>query len=200
MLSVFQNIIRRLPLLFFLVLYLAQDGYAQQQSGYLLRLGNDSIPIIYLDEVVIRGKTHKKGYYEKYNQRRARLEYNVKKVYPYAKIAARKIKEIEIRITHAKSSERKDVIKKEYAEMMKTFKEPLMKLSTTQGKILVRLIYRETQHTSFAHIKEYKGTINAYFWQSMALLFGNNLKAAYDPYGVDSEIEEIIMDIERHKL
>lgn len=200
MLSVSQNIIYRLPLLLFLILYLTEDCRAQQESGYLLRLGRDSIPIIYLDEVIVRGKTHRKRYYEKYNERRARLEYNVKKVYPYAKIAAQKIKEIEIRIGHAKSSERKEVIKKEYAEMMKTFKEPLTKLSVNQGKILVRLIYRETNNTSFSHIKEYKGTVNAYFWQSLALLFGNNLKAAYDPYGADSEIEEIIIDIERHKL
>ncbi len=72
-----------------------------------------------------------------------------------------------------------------------------MKLSVTQGRILVRLIYRETNHTSFAHIREYKGAVNAYFWQSLALLFGNNLKAAYDPYGEDAEIEEIVQRIQQ---
>lgn len=49
--------------------------------------------------------------------------------------------------------------------------------------------------SSFAHIREYRGTVNAYFWQSIALLFGNNLKAAYDPYGEDAEIEEIVQKI-----
>lgn len=78
---------------------------------------------------------------------------------------------------------------------MKTFKTPLMKLSITQGRILIRLIYRETNHTSFAHIREYRGTVNAYFWQSLALLFGNNLKAGYEPHGEDAEIEEIIQKI-----
>lgn len=78
---------------------------------------------------------------------------------------------------------------------MKTFKAPLMKLSVTQGRILVRLIYRETNASSFSHIREYKGGVNAYFWQSIALIFGNNLKADYDPYGADAEIEAIVQKI-----
>ena len=53
-------------------------------------------------------------------------------------------------------AKRKQIIKKEYKELMHTFKQPLMKLTVTQGKILVRLIYRETNNTSFNHIKEYK--------------------------------------------
>lgn len=83
---------------------------------------------------------------------------------------------------------------------MKSFKQPLMKLSITQGRILVRLIYRETNNSAFAHIKEYKGSVNAYFWQSLALLFGNNLKADYEPYGKDREIEDIVKRIERGEL
>ena len=113
-------------------------------------------------------------------------------------LAAAKINEIEEKLTHTtKESERKAIIREEYARLMKTFKTPLMKLSVTQGRILVRLIYRETNHTSFAHIREYKGAVNAYFWQSLALLFGNNLKAAYDPYGEDAEIEEIVQRIQQ---
>ncbi len=104
--------------------------------------------------------------------------------------------EIEQKLAQTKKeSERKKIIKEEYALLMKTFKTPLMKLSITQGRILIRLIYRETNHTSFAHIREYRGTVNAYFWQSLALLFGNNLKAGYEPHGEDAEIEEIIQKI-----
>ena len=94
-------------------------------------------------------------------------------------------------------AKRKQIIKKEYKELMHTFKQPLMKLTVTQGKILVRLIYRETNNTSFNHIKEYKGTVNAYFWQSLALLFGNNLKADYEPNGRDREIEQVVRSIEK---
>ncbi|MFR7876984.1 MAG: DUF4294 domain-containing protein [Butyricimonas paravirosa] len=46
-------------------------------------------------------------------------------------------------------------------------------------------------------MKEYKGTVNAYFWQSLALLFGNNLKADYEPNGRDREIEQIVRSIEK---
>lgn len=109
--------------------------------------------------------------------RNIRLEYNVRKVYPYARIAATKVNEIEKKLAGVtKEAEKKKIIKEEYAQLMKTFKAPLMKLSITQGRILIRLIYRETNHSSFAHIREYRGTVNAYFWQSIALLFGNNRK------------------------
>ena len=119
----------------------------------------------------------------------------------YARIAAEKIQQIDRQIDQTKDkSKRKEIIKKEYKALMKSFKQPLMKLSITQGRILVRLIYRETNNSAFAHIKEYKGSVNAYFWQSLALLFGNNLKADYEPYGKDREIEDIVKRIERGEL
>ena len=94
-------------------------------------------------------------------------------------------------------SERRKIIKEEYAQLMKTFKAPLMRLTITQGRILIRLIYRETNNTSFSHIREYRGAVNAYFWQSIALLFGHNLKADYDPNGEDAEIEAIVRKIQQ---
>ena len=124
--------------------------------------------------------------------------YNVRKAYPYAKIAAAKINEIEARLANIHTKrERERIIKEEYKQLMKTFKKPLMSLTVTQGKILVRLIYRETHNSSFHHIKEYKGGVNAYFWQSLALLFGNNLKADYEPEGRDKDIEEVVRQIEK---
>ena len=153
-----------------------------QEQGILVRAilyKGDTIPSLQLPEVVVKAKTRNPAHYRRYNQRLARLEYNVRKVYPYAQIAAAKINEI----------------KEEYSSLMKTFKAPLMKLSVTQGRILVRLIYRETNASSFSHIREYKGGVNAYFWQSIALIFGNNLKADYDPYGADAEIEAIVQKI-----
>lgn len=158
--------------------------------------GNDTLAHIWLDEVTVKGKNRNPGWYRRQYNRHSRLEYNVRKVYPYARIAAAKIEEIERKLAGAKKeSERKKIIKEEYSQLMKTFKAPLMKLSVTQGRILVRLIYRETNHSSFAHIREYRGSVNAYFWQSLALLFGNNLKADYDPYGEDADIEEIVQKI-----
>jgi hypothetical protein len=159
--------------------------------------GDDSTRHILLPEVVVRGKVRGKKYYERLRERDARARSNVRKAYPYAKEAARRIEQIETRLALVDPArERKEIIKTEYQQLMKTFKEPLMKLTVTQGRILVRLIYRETRKSSFHHIKEYRGGVNAYFWQSLALLFGNNLKAGYDPDGSDYEIEQIVREIE----
>lgn len=151
----------------------------------------DTIPHYMLDEVKVKGKSLRK-----YARRQSRLEYNVRKVYPYARIAARKIDQINHRLALTPDSKkRKEVIRREYRELMKTFKKPLMRLSFTQGRILVKLIYRETDHSAFSHIREYRGGFNAYFWQSIAVVFGNNLKAGYEPEERDAEIERIVLKI-----
>ncbi len=193
-----QNIFRMAKtfIILFLLLY-AISGIAQSKQlvNTILHHG-DTIPHIYLETVNVYGKGRHATRYFKRQKRNLRLEYNVRKVYPYARIAARKVNEIEYRLSQiTKESERRKILKEEYSQLMKSFKTPLMKLSISQGKILIRLIYRETNHTSFAHIREYRGTVNAYFWQSIALIFGNNLKAAYDPQGEDAEIEKIVQKI-----
>lgn len=185
-----------------LLLFCANILFAQNRQVVrsIIRQG-DTIPHVLLEEAIVKRKgNHNAGWYRRQERRNVRLEYNVRKVYPYALIAAAKVNEIENKLSQAtKESEKRKIIKEEYSQLMKTFKAPLMKLSITQGKILIRLIYRETNHTSFAHIREYRGAVNAYFWQSIALLFGNNLKAAYDPYGEDAEIEAIVLKILREK-
>ncbi|TFH22950.1 MAG: DUF4294 domain-containing protein, partial [Bacteroidia bacterium] len=70
------------------------------------------------------------------------------------------------------------------------------KLTVTQGIILVKLIDRETGRSSYLVIKELKGSITAFFWQGIARIFGNNLKAEYDPEGDDRVIEDIVRGIE----
>lgn len=197
-----------MPRLFALIVFIfylnSLSAQEEKVLSGIIRQG-DTIAHVWLEEAVVQRKIRSENWYNRYNRRNDRLEYNVRKVYPYALIAAAKVNEIENRIARVtKDAERRKIIREEYSSLMKTFKTPLMKLSFTQGRILVRLIYRETNHTSFAHIKEYRGTINAYFWQSIALLFGNNLKADYDPYGKDAEIEtivrKIIAEMEERKL
>ena len=163
--------------IFFAILFIFCANTLSAQKSQTLRsvvTQGDTLPQVFLREVVVQAKTRSRKWYDRYNRRNTRLEYNVRKVYPYALLAAAKINEIEEKLTHTtKESERKAIIREEYARLMKTFKTPLMKLSVTQGRILVRLIYRETNHTSFAHIREYRGTVNAYFWQSLWRRCGN---------------------------
>jgi hypothetical protein len=73
-------------------------------------------------------------------------------------------------------------------------------LTITQGRLLIKLIDRETQNTSYTLIREYRGKFSAAFWQSVARLFGTNLKEEYDPYGEDAHIEAIINEIDAGRL
>ncbi|MGD0712450.1 MAG: DUF4294 domain-containing protein, partial [Bacteroidales bacterium] len=66
--------------------------------------------------------------------------------------------------------------------------------------ILLKLIYRQTGVTSYEIVKELRGSLRAIFWQTIARLFGNNLKVEYDPVGEDKAIEEIVKQIENGKL
>lgn len=166
---------------------------AQQVKPAVTSALPDTLPHFMLKEAHVYGRNLKRR-----RKRDARLEYNVRKAYPYARIAALKISEIDARVSAVSNrKDRRRVIKEEYRRLMRDFKKPLMHLSIAQGRILIRLIYRETNNSAFAHIKEYKGSVNAVFWQSIALLFGNNLKADYDPLGRDADIEAIVQEINR---
>lgn len=187
----------RIIITIWLSLFLLPALKAQQVTRAIIRQ-QDTIPVFRLPEITVSAKQRSSRYYARQQRLHARTVYNVRRALPYAKLAAREINRIENRLAHVSSErERRHIIKEEYTDLMRRFKQPLTRLTVTQGKILVRLIYRETNNSAFTHIREYKGAFNAYFWQSIALLFGNNLKADYDPLGKDREIEEIVQMIER---
>ena len=75
------------------------------------------------------------------------------------------------------------------------YTDTLKKLTMTEGKILVKLIYRETNTTSYDIVKSYRGRFNAFFWQTMARIWDNNLKTEYDPVKIkeDMLIEHILI-------
>ncbi len=184
------RVVRKIGMVLLLSLFCmssyARDGVVPQRT-----VAGDTLPHFLLDEVKVKGKSPRK-----YIRRQSRLEYHVRKVYPYACMAARKTEEIDRQLALVSTpKEGKEIIRREYQGLMKTFRKPLMRLSFTQGRILLKLIYRETDNTAFSHIREYKGGLNTYFWQSVALVFGNNLKAGYDPKGKDAEIEKIVLKI-----
>ena len=75
-----------------------------------------------------------------------------------------------------------------------------MDMTITQGRLLIKLIDRETQNTSYTLIRQYRGGLSAAFWQGIARIFGTNLKDEYDPYGEDALIEMIVNDLEDGRL
>jgi hypothetical protein len=126
-----------------------------------------------------------------------RLVMRVKKVLPYAKEAAILMHKYELEVPpDAKGKDRRAYVRKAEDELMKKYESTFKKMSITDGKVLIKLIDRETQTVSYDLIHELKGGVSAVFWQGVARIFGNNLKSEYDPLGEDRQIEQIVRYIE----
>ena len=129
-----------------------------------------------------------------------RLAINVKKVYPYAKLAGEKMQEYDSILANTQDkSERKRLMKQAEDEITDQYTEDLKNLTITQGLILVRLIDRETSRTSYQVVQELRGKVRAFFYQGFARLWGYNLKSEYDPHNnpEDDDIETIMILMER---
>jgi hypothetical protein len=125
------------------------------------------------------------------------LELKVKKVYPIAKVAAIKLAEYNRVYSSFKTErERRRYVKGVEKELFKEYEEELRTMRVSEGRILIKLLDRETGNSSFEIIKEFKGGFSAFFWQSVAKLFGHDLKAQYDPVMEDRLIEYIILQID----
>jgi len=124
------------------------------------------------------------------------LKRKVLKVYPYALKARDKLIEIQTSLDSIPKRRHKKRYTKEVAIWLKEeYSEQLRKLTMSEGRLLVKLIYRETQITSFNLLKSYRGRFNAFFWQTLAKFYDNDLKSEYDPSKdrEDMLIEHIIM-------
>jgi hypothetical protein len=179
-----------------------QEPVKPERLPYLLSgkvVGNDTIPHVFLSEVLVTTRWKHKN--NRDAMRYSRLVRNVKITLPYARLASAKLREINQQL-HLLPTEkqRKEYLKKAEKELFSEFEAPLRKLSFSQGRLLINLIDRETGDTSFDLIKEYKGGFSAFFWQSIARVFGANLKDEYDPEGDDRMIENIVVLIDNGLL
>lgn len=155
----------------------------------------DTIPYIRLSETeVFAYKVFKTNREERRNDRLVR---NVRIVYPYARLAGEKLVEYEQILLNAESErERRSIMKDLEDELNQEYGDELKKLTFTQGKILIKLIDRQTGETSYDLVKEMRGSFRAFFYQSFARVFGLNLKEQYDSEGDDRNIEIIVRMIE----
>jgi hypothetical protein len=122
-----------------------------------------------------------------------RLVRAVKKVYPLAIEASKRMENLDAEL--AKYDRRKDqkAYTKAIEEALKEEITPMLwKMTRYEGKVLLKLIDRETNHTVFNIIKDFRSGFTAGFYQMLAKLFGNNLKLQYDPTGEDAMLEEIV--------
>ncbi len=128
----------------------------------------------------------------------SRLRNAVYVTYPYASSASRVISEINLQLANVNSEkQRKEIIKSKEKELKQAFGDKVTNLSVYQGKVLMKLINRETGVNCYEILKEYKGGANARFWQTIAFFFGGNLKQPYQPRGDDAEMESIVKEVER---
>ena len=123
-----------------------------------------------------------------------RLVYNFKKAYPYALQARRILYEADSTLANSNFTEKqKEKFIKDYQKkLFRQFEKPLRNLTISQGKLLLKLIDRELGRTSFYIIREYRGKVSAGFWQTVAKIFGNDLKKPYDKYGEDRVVEDLV--------
>ena len=158
----------------------------------------DTLLIVYLPEVDI-------DLMQRYLQitgthKGRRLAKNVKKVYPYAKLAGAKMQEYDSVLANVTDkTERNRLMKQAEKEITDQYTAELKDLTITQGLILVRLIDRETGSTSYQVVQELRGKVRAFFYQGFARLWGYNLKTEYDPHNnpEDDELETIMTLLER---
>ena len=126
---------------------------------------------------------------------------NIKIAYPYAKLAGIKLREYEQLLLAAETDkERKQLMKQAEKELKEEYSDDLRNMTFSQGKALIKLVYRETGNTSFELVQELRGKFTAFFWQTFARIFGFNLKTGYDPEGEDREMEAIVRLIEAGEL
>jgi hypothetical protein len=162
-------------------------------------LENDTIPSIMLPEFE---KTEWLTAEDlKRRQYLARLRKNIIKVWPYAKMASVMLKDMNEKLETMKSGrEKKKFIKVVEKQMKKNFENELKNLTYSQGKLLIKLVDRETDETTYQIVKDLRGTFVAMFWQGMAKIFNSNLKTEYDSTGTDRDIENIIKSLERGEM
>jgi hypothetical protein len=127
---------------------------------------------------------------------------NVKKMLPYAKIGKQRLDILEKQIADLPKKERRAAIREAEKNLLADFSDELKECTISQGRVLLKLIDRETGRTSYVLVDELRGKLRAGFYQTFARLFGYNLKAAYDPKHNkdDNLIERIVLSVERGKL
>jgi hypothetical protein len=138
---------------------------------------------------------------ERERRRYSRLVRDIKKVYPLAVKARNIFYFIQDSINKIQDPGQRKVFLNEQEKLLREqFEGDIRRLTFRQGRLLIKLIDRETQHTSYELIKQLKGSFSAFFWQTVARFFGENLKDQYDPHDEDKYIEEIVHKIENGQL
>jgi len=157
---------------------------------YMTEYQGELIPWMVTQEVKIVDSRIFKS--EKEHQDYNRLRYNVYKVLPYVRFASSRYQQLQRDLaTTGDKKTQKEMIKACETQIKDLFNKEIKNLTITQGEILIKLVNRETGNTSYEMLKEMKGSLNAFMFQSVARIFGHNLKETYNPEE-ERDIESIL--------
>lgn len=189
-----------------LAMFCSKLVFAQQGKSDTIMVGaivveNDTFPHVWIKDVYIKERAPKwlvkqRRQQNKTDEQYQVLRYNVYVVYPYAVAASFILRDVDSVLNSLYSKEAKSAFKRRKEnELNRKFKDELKNLSIEQGQILVKLIARETGKPCYEIVKEMKGGFNAAIWQTVAVLFNNNLRNRYDAQGEDAAIESVVQEI-----
>ena len=192
---------KRIFLAFFLVsgLIMSQDKDSLDFSQYTL-FENDSL-ITDLEEVQLLPKLE----FKSYNDKRYYYWFRKKvlKAYPYAKIASEEISKLNEALDSIPSKRKKKRYTKEVRKYLeKEFTPQLKKLTRTEGRVLIKLMHRETGEVTYDLVKEYRSGWKAFWYNATANMFKMSLKDGYDPVNVQEDymIEDVLQRAWRDNL
>lgn len=173
-----------------------QRGLHDTIQSLAIIYDGDTMELKTLEFVFVYGKIS--AAQAKANAKYNRLRNAVYVTYPYARRAGAVMNDINAKlVTVTEKEDRKKYIKTREKELKKEFSDPLTNLSVYQGKVLMKLINRETGNNCYEIIKEYKGGITARLYQTVAFFFDSNLKQSYNADSDDATIERIVKEVQR---
>ncbi|MDR1680113.1 MAG: DUF4294 domain-containing protein [Prevotellaceae bacterium] len=179
------------------VIYSSNDGWLHYQvlvspEGDTIYQGNLRTMYVF-PEMKFKSASQEKFYWKTVR--------DVKKTLPLARIVSRTLNQANSDLEKIPDKkERKKYLKNLEKEVKQKYEQQVRDLTFGQGKILIKLIDRETNMTSYELIKLYRGPIAAAFWQGIARLFGANLKDEYDGTDKDKIVERVIILVENGQL
>lgn len=161
--------------------------------------GNDTVFLAYLHDLwVYPRNTFKNKKQEEFFWRTVR---DVKKTLPYAKLLSSELNIVNLKLVNLPNDKaRKKFISAYEKEIFNKHENNLKKMTVNQGKMLIKLIDRECERSSYDLIKSYKGSASAFFWQGIARIFGSNLKSEFKADGEDKIVDRVITLVEAGQL
>ena len=155
------------------------------------------LPVCVLDPVEIHGRPLS----EEEKNAFLRMVYNVRRTYPYAVLAKERMDQYNaMKAAVSKKKEQRKYLREEEAAIKRDFMEDLKNMTRSQGAILIKLLARQTDTTAYFLLKDFRGNARAMAYQSVARLWGYNLKENYRPQDRDKDIEAIVQMIEQGRL